>query len=183
MTMTTTEMTPAEFLDLNPHDLPDWVNCNDPRLDSKGEANDWDGTEPLPRLAELLRRLGGLEALPRYLVHLCGEGDRAEYVTGDPWALRLAWDQSLQLWREGHELIVEGWHPHCDALTVHCRPPADGDGTKPWEVMLVMGDDLFPVFGRDARLAVRSLDYRIGQILNELRDGYSYTVHGEPFTL
>jgi hypothetical protein len=159
---TATEMTPAEFLESDLLHHPGFVGSGDPRLDARWEHP----TLSLPNLAALIRRIGGIDALP----------DR---WPEEAWVLKVGRDIVLELSRsDARTLVVEAWHPRCPALMLMFKLPDDWSGS-PWYLSVVMGDDLFPTDADLERLAARALDHHVGEILDS-RGGHFY-VDGQPF--
>jgi hypothetical protein len=167
---TATKMTPIEFLESDLYSHPDFVVCDDPRLDSKTGNKAGDeatGLFLLPNLVRLIRRIGGVDAVPET------EDSEGRWVLGDGYRRSV-----LTLSRLHGSLVAEGWHPRCPALTAIFDVPDDWSGS-PWRLSVVMGDDLFPTSYDLERLAVEALDHHLGEILGEW--GGRLYVGGEPF--
>jgi hypothetical protein len=170
---TATQMTPAEFLESDLYSHPGFASAGDPRRDRRLNAGEEDPTLSLPNLAELIRRIGGIDAIPdHYSARYAGS-----YFEG-PWVLEGGRDSVLELSRWGaRRLEVAGWHPRCPSLVLMFDLPGDWSG-QPWRLSLVMGEDLHPTDSDLERLAARALDHHVGEIL----DGSGrFEVDGEPF--
>jgi hypothetical protein len=168
---TAIEMTPAEFLECDLDHHPGFGSCSDPRLDVRPRANPPALMLPMPNLVWLVRRLGGIDAIP--------EG----WPDAETWVLKEGGRTILRLSRAGpRELAAEGWHPGCPALVVTLHLPEDWPDS-PWSVGLVMGDDLFPTTDELRCLAARALDRHVGEILDAMRDGGRFYVDDELFAL
>jgi hypothetical protein len=174
---TATKMTPAEFLAMNPHDHPDFAGCDDPRLEPGNKAGRKDSTLLMPNLVELIRRIGGPDAIPddwdRDLL-------RPIYHYDDPrgeawWAECQGQEQKamlkdlrsrrpyLTLYRWDKSLWLTGWHPHEKNLDLVFNIPADWSAAA-WGIPSAMIEDVFTASYDLDRLAAEALDYWIGAI-------------------
>ena len=170
-----TEMTPAEFLKIDPRDHPDFVACDDPRCKSANKAGQ-DGTLFMPNLVELIRRIGGPDAIPDDWDH----ESRPIGCDDDPrgaawWAECQAHEHKvmlkdlrsrrpyLTLYRWDKSLWARGWHPRGTDLDLLFDIPADWSAAA-WGLPFVSIEDMMTASYDLNRLAAAALDYWIGAI-------------------
>jgi hypothetical protein len=173
---TATKMTPAEFLASNPHDHPDFVHCGDPRFEPGNKAGRKDSTLFMPNLVELIRRIGGPDAIPDDWTE-----DFEPLLASDDPRVSITWDECqgveskamlrdlrsrrpyATLYRWGTSLWVESWHPREANLDLHFDIPADLS-VSAWGIPSAMIQDIFAASYDLDRLAAEALDYWIGAI-------------------
>jgi hypothetical protein len=168
-------MTPAEFLASKPRDHPDFVGCDDPRCEPANKAGK-DGTILMPNLVELIRRIGGVDAIPDDWT----DDFKPFYFHDEPrgaawWAECRGREQVvmlkdlrsrrpyLTLYRWRNSLHVEDWHPRGDFLALIFGIPADWSASA-WELPFVSIMDVHTASYDLDRLAAETLDYWIGAI-------------------
>jgi hypothetical protein len=170
-------MTPAEFLAMEPRDHPDFVHYGDPRCESAVKAGREDPALFMPNLVELIRRIGGPDAIPNHrdpgLVPLLSHDDprwdvlweEEGWTTGYTAMLRDLGSRRgyATLYRMNNSLFVHDWHPREDFLQVTFDIPADWS-VSAWGLPTVMIEDVFTASHDLDRLAAEALDYWIGAI-------------------
>jgi hypothetical protein len=173
---TATKMTPAEFLAMDPGDHPDFVCCDDPRLEPGNKAGRKDSTLFMPNLVELIRRIGGLDAIPDDWTG----GFRPLYDSGDPrgvveWTETRGHNERAMLkdlrsgrlyavfYRWENSLWVIDWHPREGHLDLNFDIPADWSASA-WDIPQAMIEDTFTASYDLDRLVAEALDYWIGAI-------------------
>jgi hypothetical protein len=159
-------MTPQQFLDGDRDSHPHWV-------DSSYEGESYDSPEdalkegpvavPMPRLAALIKAIGGLDEVPIR--------DLSDLFTHDELQVRdcLSGKEILSIYRydDGGEVWFDEWHPHWDALSACVVPPPDLKGD--WMLKIAIGDDAYTNSSELAELVMAALDVRAGDILRQLR--------------
>jgi hypothetical protein len=170
-------MTPAEFLAMAPLNHPDFVCCTDPRCESGNKVGRKDPALCMPNLVELIRRIGGPDAVPEAFsgdnpVPLFGLDDPRSHVV---WheakgAMHSALLKDLRsrrvyarLYRMGNGLFVDRWHPKDEFLEAIFDVPADWSASA-WGLPSVMSEDSDTASYDLDRLAAETLDYWIGSI-------------------
>jgi hypothetical protein len=173
---TATQMTPAEFLASEPRDHPDFVCCINPRCDAQNKTGRKDSTLFMPNLVELIRRIGGPDAIPDDWT----EDLRPLLDLDDPRS-SILWDEcrgqeskvmlrdlrsrrpylTMYRWKDG--LWVTDWHPRETFLTLLFDVPTDWSAA-PWASRYVSIEDTHTASYDLDRLAAETLDYWIGAI-------------------
>jgi hypothetical protein len=176
---TATKMTPAEFLAMEPREHPDFVACNDPRAERVNKTGDPDRVVFIPALVALIRRFGGLDAIPDRMEECHGliryhEADAIRLGVELECAVRAEYGALLKDVRShrayatlsrlgGRTLCVDSWHPREDFLSVMLAIPADW-AAAPWAVEFVSIEDSHTASHDIDRLAAEACDYWIGGI-------------------
>jgi hypothetical protein len=173
---TATKMTPAEFLAMEPRNHPDFVCCIDPRCDSRNKTGRKDSTLFLPNLVELIRRIGGPDAIPddwkqrpspfyshddpRCAVWWAECGGHAHRVMLRDLRSRRPY---LTMYRWTDRLWVTDWHPRETDLDLLFDIPADWSAAA-WGLPFVCIEDIITASYDLDRLAAEALDYWVGAI-------------------
>jgi hypothetical protein len=172
-------MTPAQFLASEPRDHPGFVHCDDLRCG----RDDKTGPVPMPNLVELLRRVGGPDAIPDH------RDPETQMITDsdDPRAIAVQEDTgrgngrlarlkdlgsgTLYAWmfRYGEALFVGGWHPREARLILSFAITGDWS-VSAWGVLgATIGDASAASYDLDAasydvtRLVAEAFDHWIGE--------------------
>jgi hypothetical protein len=160
---TATEMSPAEFLESDPHNHPGFWDAFDPRTEERWESDGTIGPLSLPNLMELVGRFGGPDAIPRYEGWTFKDGDRTV----------------LRVWTfSRHYLAAADWQRYAPDLGLVFDIAIDGPDS-PWRFYGFMSDDVLPN-NRDARrLVARAFGLHVGRLLEGW--GGALRVEDEPF--
>jgi hypothetical protein len=156
-------MTPDQFLASNPADHPDFVGSDQP-------ANHPRQAVLMPNLVALIQRMGGLDEIPDQMLapqvipplNVASALDEIRYGV----FLRDFKTQHIyaELYRLGPaKLVVSGWHPHDDGLSLIFGLPTDWT-VGAWTVNLVDIDDVFSSTADLDVLVATSCDWFIGAI-------------------
>jgi hypothetical protein len=161
-------MTSDEFLKSRPMDHPDFIDCDQ-----------WTGhpsvpATSLPNLVALIRRMGGLDAIPDDNDDRVLRGvDRPYFSLWDSMPDRMLYGAFLRdceshrayarLLRLGENVVISGWHPCESNLTITFSRPADWTAGA-WPIALVQIDGVYSSTAELDALVAISCDEFIGAI-------------------
>jgi hypothetical protein len=157
-------MTVNRFLAGDPRRHPDFQ-----RLDVNANMAHGKPARHMPSVVELIRRMGGLDAIPICPPSLAGVED-SNILRRDGHH----WDAMLKRRDSGHvlvklrrlkfgKLLIQKWHPHNDLLGIQFRLPVDWTASV-WIVETVMIGDNFSTTARLDLLTAETCDVLVGLV-------------------
>jgi hypothetical protein len=153
------------------------VGWDDPRGKAANKTG-MGGTILMPNLVELIRLIGGVDAIPD---PRDGDGFLPIFTTDDPRHAVVQWERGdlgdqgvslkdvrtrrtyLRLSRGGHSLWADDWHQRDETLGLVFGIPLDWTAT-PWRLPFTSSFDRISASHDLDRLAAESLDHWIGVI-------------------
>jgi hypothetical protein len=169
------KMTAQQFLASDPGDHPDFQPCH--AADTSFQKT----SRLMPGLVELVRRMGGLDAIPGSADcpwNLKPDAERVKmWHAGFCWGAMLKHRESGRLLlttsRLGPDsLVVDSWHPHESGLSIIFGIPADWTAA-PWTINFVSIYDTFSTSASLDALAAEACDFLVG-LLNDVDSTYCH---------